>query len=135
MLQAKQPLRCTYHTLESGIHQITMYESSQQAVDDWLYYMGELFHAAPYDYLPVLLDLREPGMMPVGYATHRVKQWSKTHRVLPFMDLAVVYRYGLLYPLASALVELSSIPDGIRLFHNGRYDDARVWLYRRVTQS
>lgn len=126
---------CSHLVLESGIHLMVMHESSRYAVDHWLSHMTDLmYHLLMHRdaYAPVLLDLREPGMMPVGYATYAVRLWSREYQNPPQIDMAVVYRYGLLHKLAVAFSDLSRIEDGVRLFHNGRYDDATTWLLDRA---
>lgn len=135
MQTTQQP--CTYNVLTSGIHQVVMHESSRAAVDSWLNTMTDLMYDlylyGENTYAPVLLDLRTPGMMPVGYATFAVKLWAQEYNPPPMIDLAVVYRYGLLGNLAIALSSLSRIEDGVRLFHKGRYDEANTWLLERYT--
>ncbi len=126
---------CSHYVLDNGVHLMVMHESSREAVDVWLSHITDLMHYLYIHrdaYAPVLLDVREPGMMPVGYATYSVKLWSKEYMRPPHIDLAVVYRYGLLHSLAQAFSNLSRIEDGVRLFHNGRYDDAMDWLLART---
>lgn len=128
---------CTHYTLDNGIQLMVVHESSRDSVDHWLSHMTDLMeHLYIYRnaYAPVLLDLREPGMMPVGYATYAVRLWAQVYTQPPMIDLAVVYRYGLLHSLAQAFSSLSAIEDGVRLFHNGRYDDATEWLLQRAEQ-
>lgn len=135
MHAAKPTTPCEYLVTDDGVHLMVMYESSRDAVDMWLSHMTDLMHHLyiHHDaYAPVLLDLREPGMMPVGYATYAVQLWAKEYPRPPMIDLAVVYRYGLLHKLAQALSYLSRIEDGVRLFHKGRYDDALLWLRERA---
>lgn len=127
------PFPCTVQQLDNGIYHIILHEASQQAVDTWLGYMSELAEALNnVGYAPVLLDLREPGMVPVVYATHAVRDWTASNPQPPAVDIAVVYRYGLFYSLANALTGLSRIGDGVRLFHNGRFEDAQAWLVDRA---
>ncbi|MEM6281480.1 MAG: hypothetical protein AAF787_04735 [Chloroflexota bacterium] len=123
--------------LENGVHLMVMHESSREAVDVWLSHMTDLMNHLYIHrdaYAPVILDLREPGMMPVGYATYSVRLWAREYQRPPRVDLAVVYRYGLLHKLAQSLSELSRIEDGVRLFHKGRYDDAMDWLKGREVE-
>lgn len=128
---------CTYEHLPNGVHQIVMHASSRAAVDMWLNHMTDLMYDlyvhGDNTYAPVLLDLRQPGMMPVGYATFAVRLWASEYTHPPMIDLAVVYRYGLLGNLALAFADLSRLPDGVRLFHKGRYDDALTWLTYRAS--
>ncbi|MEO0565009.1 MAG: hypothetical protein AAF125_23080 [Chloroflexota bacterium] len=125
-----------YRILPSGIHEIRMMESSRAAVDDWLAHMEGIVrderYNAPSVYVPVLLDLREPGMMPVGYATQAVRVWAERYPNPPLIDIAVVYRYGMLASLAVAFSGLSGLADGVQLFHKGRYEDAQTYLKGRI---
>ncbi len=131
------PTPTTYHITPRGIHLMVMHESSRAAVDLWLDHMTDLMYAlhdaGPDAYAPVLLDLREPGMMPVGYATHAVRMWAEEYNHPPLVDIAVVYRYGLLASLAISLSGLTRLPDGVELFHKGRYEAALAWLEERIT--
>jgi len=115
---------------------MVMHESSRAAVDMWLDHMTDLMYAlhdaGPDAYAPVLLDLREPGMMPVGYATQAIRMWAEEYNHPPLVDIAVVYRYGLLASLAVSLSKLTQLPDGVELFHKGRYETALIWLAGRI---
>jgi len=127
---------CDHWVTDEGVHLMVMHESSRHAVDIWLQHMSDVMHylCAHQDaYAPVLLDLREPGMMPVGYATYAVRMWAEQNPRPPKVDLALVYRYGLLYKLADAFTHLTRIEDGVQLFHKGRYDPALTWLSTRAT--
>ena len=127
----------SYKVTPHGIHLMVMHESSRVAVDLWLDHMTnlmyELYDTGANAYAPVLLDLREPGMMPVGYATYAVRLWAEEYPQPPLIDLAVVYRYGLLASLAVSFSGLTRIPDGVELFHKGRYGAALVWLEERMS--
>lgn len=140
MVAAKKEMYipCSHYVLDNGVHLMMMHESSREAVDMWLSHMTDLMNHLYIQrdaYAPVILDLREPGMMPVGYATYSVRLWAKEYQRPPRVDIAVVYRYGLLHKLATALSELSRIEDGVRLFHKGRYDDAMDWLMGREAET
>ena len=132
-----QQLPCTYTILDNGVHEMTMLESSQSGVNIWLSHMTDLMYHlyghGDQTYASVLLDLREPGMMPVGYATYAVKLWAEEYAP-PMIDIAIVYRYGLLHSLATAFSGLTRIEDGVRLFHKGRYEDALTWLVQRTEE-
>ena len=127
----------SYTRTDTGLHLITMHQSSQRAVDLWMTAMTDIMYTLYLDgddtYGSVLLDLREPGMMPVGYATMAVGLWAAEYTHPPRIDLAIVYRYGLLHSLASTLSAFSRIEDGVRLFHQGRYTEAIAWLTERNT--
>lgn len=126
----------SYDITPHGIHLMVMHEASRAAVDMWLDHMTDLMYrlhaAGPDAYAPILLDLREPGMMPVGYATHAVRLWAEEYAHPPLVDMAVVYRYGLLASLAVSLSGLTRLPDGVELFHKGRYEAALAWLDGRI---
>lgn len=130
------PEPCSYVLLPNQVHCIVLHESSRRAVDQWLGLMTDLMYMlythSDNAYAAVLIDLREPGMIPVAYATHAVRLWTQEYTRPPYIDVALVYRYGLLASLAVSLANLSRIPDGVRLFHNGRYDDALQWLEQRA---
>jgi hypothetical protein len=134
-MTGRQPT--SHSVLENGIYQIVMHESSRRAVDAWLIHMTDLMYKLYLEgnntYAPVLLDIREPGMMPVAYATHAVQLWAEAYPNPPLIDIAIVYRYGLLAHLAVTFAHLSRQRDGVRLFHKGRYNEAVYWLESRMS--
>ncbi len=124
-----------YFLRHDGVYEFVMTDATRDSVDGWLAGMTELSYAlyeCSYDkYGQVLVDLRIPGMMPVTYGTIAVEKWTAEHVLRPVLDVAVVYRYGLISHLAEALSGMSRLDDGVRLFHKGRYDDAVRWLATR----
>lgn len=126
---------CQHRHLENGIHEFVFLNNTRLAVDDYF----AILEASPMaqgektaEVLCALIELREPGMPPVGYMLQRYREFIKgrKNRLPPTIRTVFLYRTGFILSTVRSFLRLVPTPKQAnrRFFPVSERAAAEAWL-------
>lgn len=131
-LTSQSSPRLTYIQHPNGIHELRYHESSRATVDEFYDYIEKFIQqSSPTDLYCILVDARESGHQPLSYYFQRLNQVNNKYPSLqrPAARFAIVYGKSMLIGTVQMFIQmLKPHRAPMRVFTNGRYDEAMAWL-------
>lgn len=126
--------RCQYTQRANGVHHFIFSESSQEAVDEWIHHLENLYaHSTPNTVLRILVDSCEISVQPLAYASQRAHELNQRYPLRPGTRTAFLYQTSFLASLARTfIIMLSRVGvDHVQFFPGtNREAEAVAWLLK-----
>jgi len=127
---------CEYIAHDDGVHEFIFHKASRKALDWHMDKLVELRSGLPEGTtLCYLLNMVEGGMPPIRYALSRVRAESKETPFFKDVALACLMKDSSLMGTFGALGNSVIASSSLKFFTKSEYDEARVWLREKMTQT
>jgi hypothetical protein len=128
------PTTCRYTPFANGIHEFVFTVPSRQALAGWFDYLDTIYHATPTGAtIPLLIDLRQSGLLPMTHISDNVRDWLQAHPSRHSAHIAVLHSHS--FPVALAQTFLrryhTRTDPAVRFFSERERDEAVMWLTER----
>ena len=130
---------CTYHLLDTGIHQITFTSVSPNAMDELFVHLNAIFDGKTHDdpRLLILIDGSAVGFPSLNRVMVGGKNLVDRHPDRPPVRYALVFD-GSVRHIVSALEKVIRLFRGtneVRSFRPQEREEAEAWLLRNVVRT
>jgi len=126
-----QNAHCTYELIDGTIHHFTLVKADQQAMDEFLPHMAQIFDDTPSDGLIYLLvDFRPDGIPPLRYAVNGMREMIKARDGEPAeIRAAYLHEPNLLVSLVTTFLDRLRLKSKRKLFSGEHAEaEALAWL-------
>ena len=126
----REPL-CSHRLQANGIHTFVFQESSRAAVNQWIDYMDDVLGTAQLDVvLPIALDTRFSGMLPLAYMLKQLRDLFANYDKRPPIRIGLISNQGALMLLVQMLAQITASDDkNIVEYHQSAEEtEAAQWL-------
>lgn len=123
----------TFTFIEHGDHfyEFVFHQSSRLAINEWYRYVEAIYQLPKHTQVSLLIDVRESGDQPLGYALQKAKALDALYPNRPNPIYTVFLNEGKESPLLKllrAFVQLLGKTDQLHYFDGEKRDEAIAWL-------
>jgi hypothetical protein len=126
---------CSYRSLENGIHEFVFKAPSPQAVDQWFDYLAGIYDGLRYEaVVPLLLDIRQSGLLPMAYTVQTARRWLAGRNRPSITKIAFVHEPDFPSTMIETFFRLARLEMDyeMRFFLPGQREAAVAWLAATV---
>lgn len=122
---------CGYIRYQNGIYQLTFFDVSRSAVDDYFMYLDKILSRSSNDETVYIVSdgSQVTETQPIGYMLAILRRTLRNHPHRPGVRVAIIYQTATFVSLINSLFRTFIMSrDGMRFFHVDNVDEAIAWL-------